>query len=439
MKVALLAAGRSMRMWPVTDKNFVEFLGVPLLERQLASLKRAGFKEILVIAGAHNTSRIKKIAPKVRVQRDLDLGMAGAILAASSWIGADPFLLVSAHDFIDETVYAAVKDALRQKQGFLVAKQVDSYFPGGYLKVDRRGLIQGIVEKPKPGHEPSDLVNIVLHHHAAPRALLEKLRSAKSETDDIYEKCLQSLIDDGVEFRVVRFSGFWQPLKYPWHVRALSEHLLHQISAGISKGKKVAIAPSATIYGAVTMGDGVKILDNAVIVGPTYIGPRTVIATNALVRESHIGAHCVIGFGTEVARSHLGDNVWTHTNYIGDSVIGSDVSFGAGTVTGNVRFDEGNIQVLVRKKWNGVEETARIDTGMNKCGLLTGDHIRTGINSSFMPGVKIGSNSCIGPGIILSSDIPDGSFVSAKSSLQIVPNRVRITPRGTPVSSARHV
>ena len=164
--------------------------------------------------------------------------------------------------------------------------------------------------------------------------------------------------------------------------------------------------------------EGVKIMDNAVIVGPAYIGKNSVVATNALVRDSHIGENCVIGFGTEIARSHLGNNVWTHTNYIGDSVIGNNVSFGAGTVTGNLRLDEGNIQVNISGE--------KIDSGMNKFGLVTGDNVRVGINTSFMPGVKIGKNCMIGGGIIVANDVEDNKFVYGKMELVVKDNKIDV-------------
>lgn len=181
------------------------------------------------------------------------------------------------------------------------------------------------------------------------------------------------------------------------------------------------IAKSATIKGDVYLDEGVKIMENAVIVGPAYIGANTVIANNALVRGSHIGANCVIGFASEVARSFIGDSVWTHSNYIGDSVIGNDVSFGAGTVTGNLRLDEKNIAMFVNEH--------KIDSGTNKLGLVTGDHIRVGINVSFMPGVKIGSNAFVGAGIVVARDILENTFVTGNWELKVLPNKEKIEPR----------
>ena len=175
------------------------------------------------------------------------------------------------------------------------------------------------------------------------------------------------------------------------------------------------MAKSAKISGDVYIEDNVKVFDNAVIQGPAYIGAGTVIGNNAFVRESHIGQNCVIGFGSEVALSYIGNDVWLHNNYIGDSVIGNDAAFGAGAVTGNYRLDGGNVKVSARE--------GKMDTGRNKLGLIAGDHVRVGINTSFMPGVKVGANSFVGAGIMVSEDIPEGSFVRGEWKLKISKNK----------------
>jgi len=194
------------------------------------------------------------------------------------------------------------------------------------------------------------------------------------------------------------------------------EHFLGGIEL---KTDGAEIAKSAVIRGNVYLEDGVKVMDHATIVGPAYIGKNSVVAGNALVRGACIGANCVVGYATEVARSFLGDRVWTHSNYVGDSVIGNNVSFGAGTVTGNLRFDEGNISVNVRG--------AKFDSGRNKFGLITGDHVRSGINTSFMPGVKIGTNVCVGAGLIVGTDIENNKFVTGKTELIIGENLLDIS------------
>lgn len=427
MKVVLLAAGRSVRMQPISDKNFLKFWGKPLIVHQIESLVAAGFGEILIVGGAHNLNELKKLSRNyglgkakvtVREQGDLALGMAGALISAASWIKDDPFLVVSSNDVVDRSAFDLIRKNIKKDSGILLAKKVKDYFPGGYLKIGAKNLIKTIIEKPGEGKEPSKLVNIVMHYHPRPRALIAALEKISSDRDDRYERALQKLFDDGINYFAVPFEGFWRPVKYPWHVITLMNYFMAKDGKG---GAKAEIAKSAVVRGDVFFEEGVRVLDNAVIQGPAYIGRNSVIATGALVRQSHIGANCVIGFGSEVARSYVGDSVWTHTNYIGDSIIGNDVSFGAGTVTGNLRLDEKNILVQV----NG----DKIDSGTGKFGLVTGDHIRVGINTSFMPGIKVGANSFVGAGIVVAKDIPECSYVTGDWTLKMKENREKIKPR----------
>ena len=65
---------------------------------------------------------------------------------------------------------------------------------------------------------------------------------------------------------------------------------------------------------------------------------------------------------------------------------------------------------------------------MNKFGLICGENIRCGINLSFMPGVKIGSNTMIGAGLIIGEDIPENSFVKGKIELDIRENKANLDP-----------
>lgn len=466
MKVVILAAGQSKRLKPIEDKNFVEFLGKPLLQHQLEQLVAVGLRDFVVVGGAHNLAKIKTLVRLMRAngglkaihqvkiveQKILD-GMANALLPLQKIIGDEPMLIVSANDVVDgeafRLILKQIKDA--RHDSLLVAKKVKTYFPGGYLKI-QNGLIKGIVEKPAPGKEPSNMVNLVIHFHRRSKELFETLNKITSKRDDRYEMALDQLMKKNWRVKAVAYDGFWQPIKYPWHVLEVAEYFLGKIAgigakygvlpngktfidrtltsfvsvgknveiakSAVMRGKNIEIAPSAVVRGPVVLEDGVRVLENAVIVGPAYIGQNTVIATNALVRSSHVGADCVIGFGTEVARSYLGNNVWTHSNYIGDSIIGNDVSFGAGTVTGNLRLDEGNIAVNI--------QGTKIDSGRNKLGVVIGDHVRCGINTSLMPGIKIGCHTMVGAGIIVNQDISDHEFVYSKTELVIKPNKARL-------------
>jgi bifunctional UDP-N-acetylglucosamine pyrophosphorylase/glucosamine-1-phosphate N-acetyltransferase len=160
------------------------------------------------------------------------------------------------------------------------------------------------------------------------------------------------------------------------------------------------------------------VLPFATIVGPCVIGPRTIIGNNCLVRASSIGADCVIGFGTEVKSSVLADHVWTHMSYIGESVIGNNVAFGGGSITGNLRLDEKIIESQVGEE--------KLPTGLTKFGVAVGDGCRLGIHVSTHPGVKIGAGSFITSAAVIADDVPEQSFVSMKNGTVVIrPNRTK--------------
>lgn len=409
MKVLLLAAGRSQRAKPIEDKNFLRFSGKYLIEHQLDAIKQAEFDDIIVIGGAHNLAKLKSIHPQVIEQEELDQGMAGALLSAEPHIGDDDIFIISSNDVVAPAAYESMKSAIDSgADSYLLAYQVEKYFPGGYLTLEGN-RITGIVEKPGEGKEPSDLVNLVLHIHRKPAALFQALKESSTDQDDRYEVALDKLMKER-NFEAVPYTGYWQPIKFPWHVLDVMDYFLTNQKAEIHPD--ASIAKTAVINGHVKIAAGAKIFDHAVIQGPAYIGEGSVVGNNALVRESSIGNNSVVGFSTEVARSYVGDDSWFHSNYVGDSIIGNNCSFGAGGICANLRFDEKDIG----------------ESGRNKLGAILGDNIRIGVNASIMPGIKIGSGSMIMSGLVVGQNIEANKFVSGKTKLEITDNRTTIDP-----------
>ena len=420
-------------------------------------------KEIVVVGNTCNSARIVKFLPqfikrnssKLRVslvtQSEKIKGMAGGVMSAKAHCAKSDVLIVSANDVVEEEAFDTVLETAgvvgNYRRGgeegksntpsaiasvVLLGYEVPSYFPGGYLKLGHAKRVDGIVEKPGEGKEPSSFVNIVVHYYRSYDLLYKAMSSAKTTRDDRYEVALDSLISQGMNVVMAHYSGFWQPLKFPWDVLTLDEHLLKrrmdQLALNADYVKKgdalvhssAQIAPSATIKGEVLIDEGCKVFENAVIQGPAYLGEGSIVGNQALMRNSFTGKKCVVGYATEVARSHFEDDVWTHSNYIGDSVIGSNVSFGAGAITANLRLDEGAI------KWQG-EKTNR-----TKLGLVTGDHVRVGVQTCLMPGISIGSNSMVGGGITVGEDIGPDEFVYGKTNLIRKKNKadIKILRRG---------
>ena len=165
------------------------------------------------------------------------------------------------------------------------------------------------------------------------------------------------------------------------------------------------VDPCTTIKGPVIVEEGATIRGCTYIIGPAYIGPNADIGPNAYIRPYSVileGAR--IGFSVEVKESVVMEHAHAaHLAYIGDSVVGEHVNLGAGTVLANLRFDNKTVKVTVESK--------RIDSGRRKLGALIGGYVKTGINVSIMPGVKIGSYAIIYPGITVYKDVPPHTVV----------------------------
>ncbi len=411
----MLAGGEGKRFWPIqTSKSMIPFLGQPLLVHSLLRLKLTGITEVIIVIHPQDKETfahlsVAGLAIRTVVQSQPN-GMAGAVLAAAPFIDGRPCFIMNATDLVEEKLYKELSSQITGNNVVTVGIKVKEYFPGSYFIFEGKHVV-GVVEKPGKGNEPSDLAGLVFDYFPDSEVFIELLRTIKSDHDDIYEKALNELLKDGTA-KLVPYDGYWYPTKYPWHILDIMDQLLPIVSA--FRGKNVEIKKNVVIEGAVYLGDNVKIFENTKIVGPCYIGDNTIIGNNNIIRHSHIGAGCVTGFNTDITRSYIGDNCWFHSNYIGDSVLEGNVSMGSGNVLANLRLDEGEIYSAVRGE--------KINTKRTKLGSVIGTHVRIGVNTSIMPGVKIGSRTMVGAGLMIDRDIPDGSFVAGGTSLVISKN-----------------
>jgi UDP-N-acetylglucosamine diphosphorylase/glucosamine-1-phosphate N-acetyltransferase len=421
MKVLFLCGGIGKRMFPITEDKFsLKFLGKTLLEHQVELAKKAGLTDFIIVGNHGNIDSIKEIVsviPGINVEftiQEQPLGIADALQSASQLLD-DEIIVVNTNDLFESSAYTSLIETHRTRPAvsYLLGYEVSNHFPGGYLVVGGDGKLTNIVEKPEPGQEPSNLVNVLVHLHTDPRTLLKHAADIKTGRDDAYERAIDAMAEDTHGVRVLPYTGLWTAIKYPWHIFKVVRQFLEQSPGYISPSAR--ISEKATIEGKVFISDDAIVLENAVIKGPVYIGPRSVVGTGCLVREySHIGSDCVAGFSTEIKNSYIADRCWFHMNYIGDSIIGEGCSFGAGTVLSNWRFDENNIKIKI--------EGRSIDTGLDKFGAIIGNNSKTGVNVSVMPGVRIGPNSIVGSHVCLTQDLGPDKMVLVDSVLKTVRN-----------------
>lgn len=155
----------------------------------------------------------------------------------------------------------------------------------------------------------------------------------------------------------------------------------------------------------VWLHQSVKLANNVNITGPCIIGENSELRPGAYIRGSVIiGNNSVIGNSTELKNAILFDGVKVpHFNYIGDSVLGYKVHFGAGSITSNVKSDESLVSLVINEE--------KVLTNRKKIGALVGDMTEIGCNAVLTPGTIIGRNTTIYPLVMVRGLIKENSIV----------------------------
>lgn len=404
--ILILAGGDSTRFWPLKNKIIWPFLGVPLISYLINQLSQYAEK-LTVVVNKENDKEIRSFSEKkieIVVQDPNLQGMGGAVLSCADKIKGET-LIVNASDIFSPTLIENLIKETNKGKMILVGRKIDRYFPGGFFKFSQ-GKLLGIVEKPPVDKLPSDLIRLVADYFVDFNLFVDSLKKTRAKNDDHYEQALNYLLNKKIKTAVIVYNDYWLPLKYPWQVLPMTSFFLKQIKQkNIHRSSK--ISSKAIVVPPVYLGRNVYVGDFAKVVGPCYVGDNTVIADHTLVCQSHIGQRCLIGGYSEVTRSYICNGVMIHRNYIGDSVIAEFVLMGAGAATANFRFDGKPIK----------------DSGLIKLGAVIGSRSKIGVNATILPGIKIGSNTFVGPAEVVDQDIGDNQFIFKNRRLK---NRVKI-------------
>jgi len=192
------------------------------------------------------------------------------------------------------------------------------------------------------------------------------------------------------------------------------------------------IAGSAVVYPGTVIGEGCKILDNAVVgkqpslgkrstakrdpLPPTIIGAGTTISTGAVVfAGSTIGANAIVGDQACVReRVTLGDNVVVGRG----SLVENDTTIGARTriqamayVTAYTTIEE-DVFIAPCVQTTNDNFMGRTE---KRLALMKGPTIRRGARvgggSVLCPGVEIGEEAFVGAGAVVTKDVAPRTVV----------------------------
>ena len=173
-----------------------------------------------------------------------------------------------------------------------------------------------------------------------------------------------------------------------------NERNLQEITdSNIKSGKfPVYVEQGATIEncyinsseGPVYIGKNVHIMQGSMLRGPFAICENSVVKMGAKIYGgTTIGPFCKVG--GEINNSvFFGYSSKAHDGYLGNSIIGQWCNLGADTNNSNLKNNYDDIKI-----WNYGSESF-LQTGLQFCGIIMGDHSKCGINTMFNTGTVVG-------------------------------------------------
>lgn len=391
MDVLILAGGEGKRMRPLTltrPKVMLNVCGKPILEWCLEILTKffdninivVGYKKEKIIeyfGDSYNNKKINYIEQKEQI------GTGNAILIAENYIKGK-FLVINGDLLFSENLIRNFLDFSKNYKNAVCLTKVEDPSQFGVLNIDENNLITDLEEKPL--NPKSNLINAGIY--IFDESIFDLLKNLKKSERNEYE------ITDAIKILIKNkeiygyfFNDFWADVGYPWNLLDVNEFLLKNIDGKI-KGKieeGVIIKNKEKLY----VGEGTEILSGTYIIAPCYIGKNCKIGPNTFIRPyTSIGNNCHIGAGVEIKNSIIFNNSNVpHLSYVGDSIIGENCNLGAGTIIANLRHDNANVKVNINENL--------IDSKRRKFGAIIGDNVKTGINTSILPGAVIYPNSKI--------------------------------------------
>lgn len=194
-----------------------------------------------------------------------------------------------------------------------------------------------------------------------------------NNTWDVFGKNKKAIVED---FKLITYNRKSAEI-------SASNHLLGN-NLFVEEGVSIECSTINTLKGPVYIGKNAEIMPGCHIEGPVALCEHSVLKMGTLIyKGTTIGPWCKAG--GEINNSVMfGYSSKAHDGFLGDSVIAEWCNLGAGTTTSNLK---NNYEAV--KQWS-YSENKFVTTGLQFCGLVMGDHTKTGISSMFNSGTTAG-------------------------------------------------
>ena len=439
LHVIILAAGEGKRMRSAKPKVLQPIAGQPMLAQVIAAARALNPAGIHVVHG-HGGDQVQAAFAEQTdlqwAQQAQQLGTGHAVEQAMPNVPDAATVLVLYGDV--PLIRSETLQRLLEAPGRLAVLVAEVADPTGYGRIvrDAEGRVAAIVEQKDADEEQRRIrvinTGIIAAESTALKRWLAHLSNDNAQGEyyltDVFAAAAAEF--SAAEMVLVGEAIEAEGANDPWQLAQLERAFqLRQARAicaqgarlldparfdqrgTVTVGRDVEIDVDVILEGNVELGDGVSIgaftrlkdvklgagtlvrshcdLDGVISEGAAQIGPYSRLRPGTVLAD---GVH--VGNFVETKKASLGVNSKAnHLTYLGDTVIGSGVNIGAGTITCN--YD-----------------------GINKFTTTIEDGAFIGSNSALVAPVTIGANATIGAGSVIGKDAPADKLTITRARQQ---------------------
>ena len=454
MNIVILAAGQGKRMKSALPKVLQTLAGKPLLhhvlDTALALQGKSSKTGPVVVVGhgatdvkeflsnaAQEDARFSKVSTALQAQQK---GTGHALLQALPKLDAQEPTLVLYGDVpltSKKTLskLAKLADGVRGKDCALALLTQDLSDPTGYGRIvrDTDGSVKEIVEEKDASTAQKAIKEINTGIMVLPTNSLKKwlkaLRASNAQGEYYLTDVIAMAVKDGVPIRTAQADNEYETIGVNSREQLAGLERVHQLNianqlmdAGVSLadpkridvrgtlecGPDVFIDVGCVFEGCVTLASGSKIGPYCIIRNST-IGKDVTVHAFSHIDGARVGNQSLIGPyarlrpGAELSNDvHIGNFVEVknskiaanskanHLAYVGDSIVGTRVNIGAGTITCN--YD-----------------------GVNKHQTIIEDDVFIGSDTQLVAPVRVGRGATLGAGTTLTKDAPANQLTVSRA------------------------
>jgi len=166
--------------------------------------------------------------------------------------------------------------------------------------------------------------------------------------------------------------------------------IFNTTSGPIYLDKDSEVMEGSAVRGPFALGEHSALKLNTKVYGPTTVGPQSKVG-------GEVNNSVIFGFSNKA-----------HDGFLGNSVLGEWCNLGADTNNSNLKNNYGNVKLF------NYNQNKSVDTGLQFCGLIMGDHSKSGINTMFNTGTVVGVGANIFGGGFPPTHIPSFSWGGAQ-------------------------